>query len=90
MADRQVLLKCSKYLINSKETIQIRSFFGVAELKFSKCPLLTSPVDASYNFKTRNVKQQKSLKRFAEDYYSNRRAYVRTYINTGLIKSFVK
>ena len=91
MADRQILVKCSKSLINGTEQVSIRSFFGTVKLKFSKCPLLRSPLDTSYNFKRTNTKQQTvDLRKFSEDFYTNRRKYVEEYIKTNKFMSFVK
>lgn len=90
MADREVLLKCSEALINDSEDVEIRTFFGTAKLEFSKCPLLSAPIDASYNFTTNNTNYQNLTRKFVEDYYSNREQYVKTYIKSGTYKSFVK
>lgn len=90
MADRQILVKCSKYLINNKEEVTLNTFFGKAKLEFSKCPLLTAPVNASYEFNTTNPRSRKALKRYVEDYYTNRKDYVKNYIRNGNFRNFSK
>lgn len=90
MADREVLLKCSSQLLNGTETIKVESFFGSATLKFSKCPLLTSPLSSAYNFNTKDERSQKSFTRFVEEYYKGRESYVNKYIKNNKYQNFVK
>ena len=90
MADRKVLLKCSKEMLKSRDVVKVRGFLGSAALTFSKCPLLTAPIGVGYNFKTKNVKSQRAFRRFVEDYYKRRKLYVDKYITTNKFLNYVK
>lgn len=90
MADVVVAIRCSKRLIKQIDNVVVSGFLGTATLKFSKCPLLTDPMDVGYDFSTSNTKDKTKFKTFVESYYKNRTPYVKNYIKSGKYKLFIK
>lgn len=50
-ADLIIAIKCSKELIDGREIIQVATMFGPVSLKFSTCPLMRNPLEASLSQK---------------------------------------
>lgn len=79
MADKVVKLSCSAKLASSSETIPIRTFFGLYNVEFSKCPLIVAPLSVTQDRKSRT----KNSTEYINLLYNNKKEFVKRYITTG-------
>lgn len=65
-ADFVANVSCDNNLINSSDTQKVFTPFGEVTLKFSKCPLISVPVDVSFS-NSMNIEQKKLAVKFLND-----------------------
>lgn len=86
-ADRVVLAKCDKTLLDGTEEVQIESFFGNATLTFSKCPLITNPTKVKISLKeTATAEQKAKFQDYVDKYSFDQWGLYKDYIENGEYK----
>jgi ATP-dependent protease ClpP protease subunit len=90
-ADRVVLVRCAKDLIEGSDVVTLQTFFGPIKLEYSSCPLIQSPlsVDMSRAF-TRSKSDAEELSKFIKELTENKRAFVKDYIVTDKLQTILK
>ncbi len=82
MADAVVTVKCDETLVKETVLYKIQSLFGVATLRFSKCPLITIPIN---NISNKKQRENLQLRKYLDRLFYNKRDFIDNYIKTGLI-----
>lgn len=86
-ADRVVLARCGKDMLQGTEPMEIRTFFGILKLEFSKCPLISYPVKVDMSAMTfRNEEDRK----FVDLMIGNKEQFVKSYIKDNSFERFVR
>lgn len=80
-ADRVVLMRCGKDLLEETEGVDMQTFFGSVHLEFSKCPILSAPlrVDMS-RAKGASIEDVRELRKFVNELTTDKEAFVKHYI----------
>jgi hypothetical protein len=87
-ADKLVLVRCDKELIENVDTVTIQSFFGSATLNYSACPIISHPLEVKMEFNDDSKKQE--FESFINKLVLDKRSFVKDYIVNNKIESFVK
>lgn len=90
-ADRVVILRCNKELLDQVDTETIDSLFGSATLRFSKCPLITYPLDIKMDLKQEITSKQKDeFKTYMDELLKDKKSFVKDYIVNDRYKQVIK
>lgn len=84
-ADRVVLLRCNKDLIEGSDTIMLRTIFGNVRLEFSRCPMIQAPVRVDFM-----GQKNKDLKKFVSALTGDKQYFVRQYVMTGELDKIIQ
>ena len=71
IVDELVMVKCSKELLNKRDKIVVRTFFGNINLIFSKCPIAREPIeiDMSHIAQSKWTDAESSIKEYLPSLY---------------------
>jgi ATP-dependent protease ClpP protease subunit len=90
-ADKVANVTCGRSLVNAKENLEIKSFFGSLKLTFSKCPLISAPLDVKMEWNASSTEAQKNdTQIFYNRLLFDKKTFVQKYITTGEFDSFLK
>lgn len=80
-ADKVVLARCGKDLLAGTETVQMDLFIVQADVKFSKCPLITYPLDIKIKgLEGKSAAEKESSTRYLNLLLRNKKAFAKEFI----------
>jgi ATP-dependent Clp protease, protease subunit len=86
-ADRVVKVTCDKTLLNAIDVVEMNTLFFKAKLNFSKCPLITSPINTNLSFTT---KETKKYQYFIDTMFNDKRQFVKEFIINDNYKNYLQ
>lgn len=87
VADKLVTLRCGE-TIAGESTLTIQSFFGPVNIVFDNCPLVREPVKIEFGgIKAEN---RADVTRFFRMWFADRREFVKKFVSTGLLSTYLK
>lgn len=87
-ADRVVLVRCAKELLDGRDMLDIRTFFGTVHLEFSQCPLLQAPVKVDMGGIAKEKRAETA--NWIHMMLNDKREFVRKYVVTNRLEQLVK
>lgn len=89
-ADRLVLAKCSKDLLNGTKTINVETMFGAFGVVVSKCPLITGILKVTAPAKELTNEDLATANQYVHTMFVDKKAFVHDYILTNKFNNFNK
>lgn len=89
-ADKVILARCSKKLINTVEEEEINFLFVRVKVMMSGCPLIRTPISVNAEFDDATAEYKMNFRRFLETYLYHPEKFTVEYITTGKYWKFLE